>query len=679
MGLIYRARQLRLNREVALKVLPPGFAEDPERLVRFHIEAAVAARLNDARVLPVLDFLEVDGSPVLVLPYVRGSDLGRLLRERVSQLQGEAASQPHTWTAASDRVYLEHLLPLLDQLLDAVAVVHRAGVLHRDIKPSNVLVDVDGKLWLSDFGLARLGQQAKITTPGLGLGSPGYMGPEQWDGAADMDARADVFGLGATLYQALTLELPYGRARVKENDPLPVAARARQPLLTADLDAVVLKALEPDRAHRYPSAAELREDWRRARQGLLPLARRVGPVQRLARRIRRQPAGIAVGLLIAALLLLLIGAAGWDLAQRRALPAGEPPSAPGTREVEVVSEPAGARVVLVPLDDNGEFCPAKAVRPVKDQLTPLRLRAAPGDYLVVAELADSRFHEVYRRVPPPEQQQTLHALDRWTLLPDGGVRLESIVIPERGIEQEMARFQGGDFWMGPYCALYQATSPRHRRHVAPFYLDTTEVTVGAYRKSGGVVPGDMLQRHPGPPPDFDDYPISDINFYRALNYAEQVGKRLPTEAEYEYAATGGGELEYPWGNEPLINAWPLGPVKEPAFDKTATNPPVYGLYSNVAEWIDSLPVPYNPQRQPAIFPQLHEILPGYLNLRIIRGAPPWALREEMPREAERSLGPSPWLNARWRQHTNRDATFTTVGFRCARSVTPRFLDDAPAP
>jgi serine/threonine protein kinase/formylglycine-generating enzyme required for sulfatase activity len=680
MGLIYRARQIRLDREVALKVLPPGFAEEPERLQRFHIEAAAAARLNDARVLPVLDLLDVYGTPVLVLPYVRGGDLGRILRDRVSHRQGQPVSPAHAWSSLSDRDYLEKMLDLLDPLLDAVAAVHRAGVVHRDIKPSNVLVDTDGKLWLSDFGLARLGQQAQLTTPGLGLGSPGYMGPEQWDGAEDIDARADVFGLGVTLYQALTLDLPFGRGRVRNNQSLPAAPRTRQPLLTADLDAVVLKALEPDRAHRYPSAVELRDDWRRARQGQLPQARRVGPVQRLARRVRRHPLGVLAVLLIATLLVLLMGAAGQYLADRKPMPPELPLATPATREVEVVSEPAGARVVLVPLNENGEFRPAQAIRPGKEHPTPLRLRVPPGDYLVVAALADGRFHEVYRRVPPPEQQQTLHALDRWTLLPDGAVRLESVVILDRGVEQDMTRFQGGEFWMGPYCELYKTNSPRHRRQVAPFYLDTTEVTVGAYRKSGGTVPSQMRERHPGPPADFDDYPISCVSFYRALHYAEQAGKRLPTEAEYEFAATGGGEFDYPWGNEPRINAWPLGPVKEPAFDKTDTNPPVYGLYSNVGEWIDSLPTPYNPQRQPSVFPQLHEILPDYLNLRIIRGAPPWALREELPTDAERKLGPSPWLNARWRQHTIRDATtFTTVGFRCARSVTPRFLDDGPTP
>jgi serine/threonine protein kinase len=130
---------------------------------------------------------------------------------------------------------------VLDQVVEAVAVLHRAGVLHRDVKPSNVLVDGRGHVQISDFGLARLGEEAALTSPGHELGTPGFMSPEQWAGKLDVDARADLFGLGATLYQALTLEAPFGKARLTTDDPPPAPITALQPLLPADFDAVVSK------------------------------------------------------------------------------------------------------------------------------------------------------------------------------------------------------------------------------------------------------------------------------------------------------------------------------------------------------------------------------------------------------------------------------------------------------
>src|SRR5262249_32548427 len=195
-------------------------------------------------------------------------------------------------------------------------------------------------------------------------------------------------------------------------------------------------------------------------------------------------------------------------------PAAAPPAGPAaeTRVVEVVTQPAGARVVLVPEDDNGELRPDRAVRPDRDQRSPLRLHAPPGEHLLVVALDDGRFHEVYRRVPPAEQRETREPLDWWTLLPDGTVRLDPVEIPPLEVEKGMAAFTGGRFWMGPYCELYKATQPRHERQIDPFYLDTTEVTVAAYVKSGLGVPEQMRNSHPGPPPDFDQYPVSFVNF-----------------------------------------------------------------------------------------------------------------------------------------------------------------------
>lgn len=149
----------------------------------------------------------------------------------------------------------------------------------------------------------------------------------------------------------------------------------------------------------------------------------------------------------------------------------------------------------------------------------------------------------------------------------------------------MAHFPDGRFQMGSEDAKLLA--PRHLRKVAAFYLDTTEVTVGAYRKGEAALPGEMAKLKVT-----DDHAIASVSFDAATAYAESIGKRLPEEAEYEIAATNGGTSQYPWGNTPPKADWQFGPVGQPDWDCTPTKPPVFGLYSNVAEWTASWIYPY---------------------------------------------------------------------------------------
>jgi formylglycine-generating enzyme required for sulfatase activity len=566
----------------------------------------------------------------------------------------------------------------MEKVARGVQHAHARGLLHRDLKPANILLDESAEPKVSDFGLARfLDAGTTQTRSGAVIGTPAYMAPEQAAGQAkQVGVASDVWALGVILYELLTGQRPFHGEdaeevlrRIRREEPTP--PRRLRPEIDGALEAVVLKCLEKEPGHRYASAEALADDLGRWLRGERPHARPAGWTSRLWQRVRRRP---FVGAFVV-LVVLLVGA----LLTLPGLLGLRPPIAAPGREVEVVTEPAGARVVLVPQDDFGEFQPQQALRPGKYQRTPLRLpRVPPGTYLVVAVLADGRFHEVYRRVPPLEQRRKGSSLDRWKLLDDGAVRLEGIRIPAKAVVQDMARFEGGAFQMGPFCEFYKDSSPAHRRQVAPFYLDLTEVTVGAYRASGQPVP-ELMTKHYAGRPDLDQHPVSSVNFYRALQYAEWAGKRLPTEAEYEFAATGGGTRDYPWGNEaPPIMDWTFGPVKQPAFDRTPTKPPVYGLYSNVAEWVDSPPVPYNPQKHPAVYPYPPNWLQEYGNLRVLRGAPPCAFRGERPSEDEQRLGPY-WLTARWRQHTAREKSHLALGFRCARSATPRFQAEGQGP
>jgi hypothetical protein len=269
-GVVYRGEQGRTRQVVAVKVLPGSAPLRPARRRRFLREAALAARVTGSRVLPVLHLGEDRGAVFLVTPWVEGTDLGRIIRGRRALRRGKPGASSHPYVSLADSDYLARLLPVLDQVVTAVAAVHACGLLLRDLKSANCLVGARGEVWLTDFGVDTLarpggrGTEAKGPAPFL-AGPPGLVSPEEWGGRAQPDARTEVFRLGVILYQALTLELPYGIAPLHAGKPLPPAPSQRQSGLPPALDTVMLGSLEPDPARRYASAVEVCAAWERSR------------------------------------------------------------------------------------------------------------------------------------------------------------------------------------------------------------------------------------------------------------------------------------------------------------------------------------------------------------------------------------------------------------------------------
>lgn len=672
MGVVYRARQLSLHREVALKVLPPALADDPERLARFRTEATLAASLLDSRILPIYDVVERDNVPMLIMPYVPGSDLAKVIHRQELAERSEKAGASSGTRSVVDREYLTKMLPLLDQLIDAVAVVHRANIIHRDIKPSNVLVDEAGNLWLSDFGLARLGEKSHLTASGMGVGTVGFMSPEQWVGSRDIDGRADVFSLGATIYQALTLQLPYGKERLTEQSSLALPPSKHRQSLSRDFDAVILKALEPDLKRRYGSVIELRADWRRVRQGQPPLARRIGRVERARRFVAQHRWSVGAGCVIAVLLILVAfmaaNSGGPDAGSAKA-------EVRNLRRLQIVTDPPGADVVLIPVDENGEFLAERKLYPEGGQKTPCVVAgASPGVWLVQVEVPGYGFHEVYRTVPASDADRGVYRHQRWSRIEDDVIQLHQVKIPESAVVKDMVRFEGGDFVMGPDVAPQETASKAHHRTVAAFYLDKTETTIEMYEKCGLKIPARMSEAAESARADFKQHPIAFVNYHQALACAEIMGKRLPTEAEYEFAATAAGQRSYPWGNDgSIIKDWKYHAVGDGGFDRTNTKVPVVGLYSNVAEWIDTVPLPYEARNDPEILKSLASPFAAKLRqARVVRGAPPSVTAgSSLGREDDAVHGPR-WLTARWREFRDREHSSAMIGFRCARSDKPRF-------
>jgi WD40 repeat protein/tRNA A-37 threonylcarbamoyl transferase component Bud32 len=295
MGVVYKARQFNLNRLVALKMVLAGAQAASTDLVRFLCEAEAAAQLQHPNIVQVHEVGKHAGLPFISLEYVGGGTLAEKL----------------TGTPLTPR----DAAHLIETLARAVQYAHEHGVVHRDLKPANVLLTADGQPKVADFGLAKrtaLGEG--VTQTGVILGTPSYIAPEQAAGKKDVGPAADIYALGAILYELLT-----GRPPFKAPTPLdtflhviteePVPPRRLQPRLPRDVDTICLKCLQKDPKKRYASAAALADDLGRYGSDRPIIARPVGLLERAWRWGRRNPwlAGLAAATVL--LLLLLAGGA----------------------------------------------------------------------------------------------------------------------------------------------------------------------------------------------------------------------------------------------------------------------------------------------------------------------------------------------------------------------------------
>jgi serine/threonine protein kinase len=346
MGVVYEAEQLSLGRRVALKVLPFAATMDPRQLQRFHNEARAAASLDHPHVVHVhavgcergvhyyaMQFIDGQTVEALIRQLRQGTaagpgvptdstsdepkDEGTPRPDTVPEVRAGADTRP----SAPDRGHYRRAAELGIQAAEALEHAHALGVVHRDVKPGNLLLDAHGKVWVTDFGLAQVQSDVRLTMTGDLVGTLRYMSPEQaLAKRVVIDHRTDVYSLGATLYELLTLQPAFSGGDRQEllrqiafEEPRP--PRRLNRAVPAELETIVLKALEKHPAERYATAQELADDLRRYLSHEPIQARRPTLAQRARKWARRHPAAVRAG---AAVLLVVAASLGWGVRDRAA-------------------------------------------------------------------------------------------------------------------------------------------------------------------------------------------------------------------------------------------------------------------------------------------------------------------------------------------------------------------------
>lgn len=301
MGVVYEARQVSLKRKVALKILPDHLSFSREAVLKFRREAEAGGRQQHPGIVAVYAVGEHEGCHYIAQELIEGGDT---LADRLEELR--AVGEPPIG-------YFRETALLVSDVANALQHAHDSGVIHRDIKPSNILITRKGTPKITDFGLAKVEDALALSRTGDLAGTPYYMSPEQASGSGSgIDLRTDIFSLGATLYESLTLKRPFeGKSsqevlkKVVYSDP--VDPRKLNPRIPHDLTVICLKAMDKESGRRYPTMGEMADDLRRYLQGEVILARSSGAMTRAVKRVKRYPAfSAAVGVAALALLLLIL-------------------------------------------------------------------------------------------------------------------------------------------------------------------------------------------------------------------------------------------------------------------------------------------------------------------------------------------------------------------------------------
>lgn len=598
-GIVFRARQLSLDREVALKIMPRHFALNEVRVARFNREAKAAAKLKHPGIAPVYAVGCADNHHFFAMELVAGHNLSREL-----ELQSEGRG---LCTSAKLAPPFLEAARIIMQTADALAFAHSKGVVHRDIKPENILLDSECRPRLVDFGLAKDDSLGSITVQEKVEGTPYYMSPEQAHLIEDrVDARTDIYSLGVVLYELLTRSRPFEGKTAQEviskiirRDPKPV--RSVAPEVPRDLAVICSKAMEKQPGDRYSTVQALHDDLKNFLDGKPILARPPGLIRKGLRRVQRH----RVAASFVAATFLALASAGWarEVMARQSWP---------QVSIRVASGPE-VQVLAIPIQ---HFTGLPRGDSIDLGFTPVnRASLEPGQWRFLLRRDAQRFVELDHLLSQASAGEDATLLDLVGRIPSGDkLPFETHAFESTQFSMKMLTAASGE----------QPDSTWRSLELPGFELGLREISFGMYRaylrESGRLAPKIWSSIPVDEAPN--ELPVVLISRSEAQAFAEWYGYRLPYASEWEYAAMGSKGRRFPWGdaqqdNDQRANIHVSGPMAIGSLEKwrqfLAHADPVdslpegrtpeglYHMLGNVSEFTASLTrfqVPLNPSLSP---------------------------------------------------------------------------------
>ncbi len=477
MAVVYKAYDTQLEREVAIKVLRFNQIRSDVSIKRFRLDAKILAKFNHQNIIKILDYGEFEDIPYLVMDYIPGGTL--------KQLTGN----PIPWKEAAKMI-----IPIAE----ALGYAHKQDVIHRDVKPSNILLDEEGRLLLTDFGIAKILETTEtidLTKSGFGIGTPEYMPPEVFEDQS-LDGRADIYSLGIVFYELIT-----GRTPFKADTPLAILKKhAFEPLprpsnyvleLPASVEKFLYKALAKKPEDRFQDMDQF--------------------AQSLQKIVEEPDSGL-----------------------------------PKNHETSIIKIFISIAIVLFliafllfrkPTDKKSEETLTSGILSAITESAQMVQTSEPTEGLANEET-----------LVPTAEKINVNSLGVGSTKTSESDGMSMVFVPE------------GEFLMGAVSSdsyAYDDEKPQHSVYLDAFWIDQTEVTNGMYERcvnAGVCLSQKKFSHNPSTgsyhfgDSSYSNYPAVYINWKDASTYCQWVGKRLPTEAEWEKAAKGVNENRYPWGN-----------------------------------------------------------------------------------------------------------------------------------
>jgi eukaryotic-like serine/threonine-protein kinase len=645
MGEVYRSTRLHIGDEVAVKVLRSELVDNATTRERFQREARAAARLRHPNAVIIHDFgEEPDGVAYIVMELLDGRSLRQVLDEE-GMLESARVNR------------------LLAQISAVLNEGHKQGIVHRDLKPENIVLlerpdtgqGREEQVKLLDFGIAKLldkaleetDQESKLTKVGTLIGTPSYMSPEQFEGEP-VDERTDIYSLGVVLFELLTGQVPFvaktptGVAIKHVMDP-PPRLRDLQPSLSEAVERVVLRALEKKPAMRQPTMPALAQEFAAA----------VGPTGESASTVDKAAPSISPSAATLTDPSTQVLSSGRDTNRqpRDTHLQGRPKPSYDT-VVGAIAEPIPVDSVSERFDTDRLAASANAAVPDNSPAALLvRLKQQP---LLVGIIVGSVLLGLvgWWLLRPPTETEPSQVVSAPTPTPASApnVTPTSASAPTDASEN-MVYIPGGSLLLN---TSTDGKCPTVVITLKPYYLDKTEVTNEEYLLF-------VLANNYARPPSWRDgqfaagterLPVTDVSWEDAANYAAWKSKRLPTEAEWEFAARGTNDWVYPWGNEWRADYANVGSQQLRAvgsFTQASSPFNALDLIGNAAEWTMS---DYSPCAQ------AEPTTPDEPASKVVRGGS----YESTPRQATATFRQG--LPAKRQNNVNLKA----VGFRCARDA-----------